>query len=78
MTETTDGGPAFAHGNPTDGGSSGMSLRDWFASMATVGMLASPHLRGDPTADHGDFANLAYRIADAMLRARATPPDLPA
>jgi len=29
-----NGGPAFAHGNPEQGGDPGMSLRDWFAGQA--------------------------------------------
>lgn len=33
MAEIEDGGPAFAHGNPEQGGDPGMSLRDWFASQ---------------------------------------------
>lgn len=35
------GGPAFAHGDPTHGGSSGMTCLDWFAGKA-FGYAHSP------------------------------------
>lgn len=45
----------------------GMSLRDWFAGHALVGLMA-----GRPDAECGPkgYANDAYRLADAMLEAR--------
>ncbi len=43
MSERNDGGPAFGHGNPEQGGSSGMSLRDWFAGQALAGFMAQSH-----------------------------------
>ena len=44
----------------------GMTLRDWFASQALVGLLASrPH-----DCDENGLSNDAYLHADAMLRAR--------
>lgn len=87
MTEAVkidDGGPAFAGGlfEPQHGGSNdrepwnpGMSLRDWFAGQALVGMMAMPEH------DNGNFHNncgepfigpaqYAYRMADAMIAAR--------
>lgn len=63
-----DGGPAFPTMN-----SPGMSLRDWFAGMAMMGMAASP---GSLTKDFKGpdifiaAAQTAYRVADAMLKAR--------
>lgn len=48
----------------------GMSLRDYFAGQAIAGMLAQ---WGSPTAaiPHNETcAEEAYKIADAMLRAR--------
>lgn len=46
----------------------GMSLRDWYAGMALIGLCASPDnklLKG------GDqFAGVAFVLADAMLKAR--------
>lgn len=75
MTDTTpdldDGGPAFAHGDPTHGGHPGMSLRDWFAGQVLVGLLASErpyfHIQSKEKA-----AITAYEYADAMLS--ASPP----
>jgi hypothetical protein len=42
----SDGGPAFAHGNPEQGGDAGMSLRDYFAGEAlpqAVADYGEPH-----------------------------------
>ena len=52
------------HGLPIE---RGMSLRDWFASQALVGLLAAPVVPDEPR------AVLAYRYADAMLEARKEP-----
>jgi hypothetical protein len=54
--------PAF----PT-AGSTGMTLRDWFAGQALSGLLAD-HTRDDYP---DQFAKLAYNFADAMLAERA-------
>ena len=77
---TEDGGPAFprnqAHGDPNGVGGeiwldqrgmlqNGMSLRDWFAGQALVGINAS-----NAGQDPNIIARAAYRIADAMLTAR--------
>ena len=75
-----DGGPAFpTHGghhpdddprNHTLGG--GMSMRDWFAGQALVGMGAwgpAPH-NWYGEAQLRAKAKYAYEIADAMLKAR--------
>ena len=67
-----DGGQAFA--GPAhkgmDGawhnGQPGMSLRDWFAGQALVGILAYP----DPGGTVKTMAGIAYEYADAMLEAR--------
>ncbi len=59
--------------------SPGMSLRDYFAGQALAGMMAMP---SDPCS--GNFHNncgepfigaaeYAYRMADAMLKARGQP-----
>lgn len=77
MTQKNDGGPAF----PTDmliSGSvtgskpySGMSLRDWFAGQAMVGITAgywsNPDMSG--VGPQG-MADEAYQYADAMIAAR--------
>lgn len=58
MKSPNDGGPVLVMGNAT------MSLRDWFAGMAMLGLLAS-----GPGTQCGT-ADLAYRFADAMLAER--------
>ena len=58
------GGPAFptpAHNLNNDG----MTLRDYFAAKAMQGLLAS-----EVHAPLEDFAATAYKMADAMLKAR--------
>ena len=44
----------------------GMSLRDYFAAKALQGMLAEPSLKATPE----EFAQRAYMVADAMMKAR--------
>lgn len=44
----------------------GMSLRDYFAAQALVGMLAHPTANGNYT----EFSEWAYKYADAMMEAR--------
>ena len=73
-----DGGPVFPQplykdqitGQyvPVDafGDLGGMTLRDYFAAAALTGYLAASHTDGEPE----EFANVAYIIADAMLKAR--------
>ena len=62
-----EGGPAFAHGNAVQGGSSGMTLRDWFAGQALAGLMAS----GPLACSLAESAEEAYQNADAMLAVRA-------
>lgn len=77
-----DGGPAFAQWETVyaiGGGTSqkishpGMSLRDWFAGKALVGLLAC---QDASTTGTGIFTNdaaaakAAYALADAMLAER--------
>lgn len=58
--------PAFPVPDNTTGGS-GMTLRDYFAGQALMGMLADH--TGVPIPER--FAQLSYEIADAMLKERA-------
>lgn len=51
-------------------GRSGMSLRDWFAGMALMGMRSYNGVVGD-AADI--YARKAYQDADAMLNEREKP-----
>lgn len=49
----------------------GMSLRDYFAAKALVGILSGPCSRnGVPATEWFDIPEQAYRLADAMLKAR--------
>lgn len=94
-----DGGPAFPnlakitrHGidgiyetrEPISEG--GMSLRDWFAGQALVGIMANPERwrdiqrrydEGKLSYDGASASNAtkAYSLADAMLAARKEPSD---
>jgi hypothetical protein len=64
---TKNGGAAF----PTsyDGGDDGMTLRDYFAGQAMLGLLSAntPTPTDDP---HRVIAIGAYLVADAMLAER--------
>ena len=71
MDQTNDGGPAFPRtpfdvNDYTGDGSSGMSLRDWFAGQALAGLLANPKL----VTDAKYIAKWSYFNADAMLAER--------
>ena len=86
MTTKTDGGPAFPILNNKIGYHAdirqewyGVTVRDYFAAKAMQGLLANS---GGPIQANGmsgwswcncspeDAVNLAYSIADAMLKAR--------
>ena len=72
MGDREDGGQAFpsegeGHGSPKYH-SPGMSLRDWFAGQALVGLLSGPD--NDWTNPHEVFANEAYKLADVMMKER--------
>ena len=67
--------PAFPR-SPTelsfgrDSGHTGMSLLDWFAGMALLGIIANG-TEGPPRSEDGpDIAERAYDIAEAMLAER--------
>lgn len=67
-----DGGPAFplpvTEWNP---GNAGMSLRDWFAGQALMGLFAQSEITVAPSAN--DVAQIVYNMADAMIAARNAP-----
>ena len=48
-------------------GDPGMSLRDYFAAAALQGLLARA---ASTYANEGSFADVAFKMADAMLKAR--------
>lgn len=63
-----DGGPAF----PLEGYSTGMSLRDYFAAQALIGIIG----RADTATalekcGEGGLAQACYVLADALLAERA-------
>jgi hypothetical protein len=82
------GGAAFPvmdqvapNGEHIQWGELGMTLRDYFAAKAMVGLIAEPQWReggyslayviGPQTGDDAaNFAAAAYKLADAMLKAR--------
>lgn len=78
-----DGGPAFAQvaelsqnqstGETTvhQASQAGMTLRDYFAGKAVGGLLAERTTDGDPLLHDHEIAELAYSLADAMLKARS-------
>ena len=76
-----DGGPAFpcsneqyTHGNPQSGDAwSGLSLRDWFAGQALMGMMSNPLWKELNGWTWKSRAGEAYIAADAMLAARGGP-----
>ncbi|HCD2513564.1 TPA: hypothetical protein NBJ98_002672 [Citrobacter freundii] len=70
------GGPAFPNKSAAVNGgssfdSSGMTLRDYFAAKAMQGILANPGQLDNVNDEASKWvAKDAYRVADAMLRAR--------
>lgn len=72
MSQIDDGGPAFpvpdVHhpSGQIQFGSSGMSLRDWFAAQALEKASRGARFTAE------EIARRAYYIADAMLAARLT------
>ena len=70
--EINNGGPAFPTENARQTGPNsyhyaGMTLRDYFAAAALMGMTANPC---DVNQRRDDIAELAYKAADAMLKER--------
>jgi hypothetical protein len=73
MNARDDGGPAFPSGLVSTGDgdhqafTSGMSLRDWFAGQALQWAGSNEWFH----ADERNVAERAYKMADAMVAARA-------
>lgn len=75
------GGPAFPEIRIIDGDNynaprrcyyPGQTLRDYFAAKALAGLLAHQY---SGMLKPGVIADLAYKLADAMLEARVSPKD---
>lgn len=58
---------AFPTGNPTHGGHSGMTLLDYFAGQALVGLLSQPDIYEVTPLE---IAAAAYGMADTMMDMR--------
>ncbi|MBZ5761540.1 hypothetical protein LAV84_18510 [Rhizobium sp. VS19-DR104.2] len=74
MTKSNEGGFAFPtptlfapDGTFLGGGSDGMTLRDWFAGQALIGMMQAMRPYSN---DFARSAREAYVQADAMIAAR--------
>lgn len=75
-----DGGPAFpcvfSDGDGNSVTIEGMSLRDWFAGQALIGIIQTPDFDYDddgvsrPANSDAEIATAAYQVADAMIAAR--------
>jgi hypothetical protein len=70
MSELNDGGPAFPVQDLSKFQCYGMTLRDYFAAEAMQRMVRLVAL-DSRECHHRSVAENAYRMADAMLRARA-------
>lgn len=71
MSTNNTGGPAFPTPRYERGDmySLGMTLRDYFAAKALMGMMASRN-PNSPRFHPDDDAAYVYAVADAMLKAR--------
>jgi hypothetical protein len=71
MSNTNTGGPAFPTSDWDENGKAfkmhGMTLRDYFAAEA---MKCIDELRTKPYSNLNSTAEIAYQMADAMLKAR--------
>jgi hypothetical protein len=79
MSKINDGGPAFPSTIqyfPDDKNANeeqGMTLRDWFAGQALAGVTSSVNDEISVGQVEG-IAEIAYALADAMLKAREVKP----
>lgn len=48
----------------------GMTLRDWFAGQALIGLMSDPGLRPCNVDEFEHMAHRLYQVADAMLTER--------
>ena len=76
MSKINDGGPAFPNVPDGAGGKfydwdRGMTLRDWFAGQALIGLIQGyATAYGSPTSAPDEVVNEAFSYADAMIAAR--------
>lgn len=74
MTAIYDGGQAFPISDASGPIQYGMTLRDWFAGQALMGLIANPDDPIDVVESSAGMksliARISYEYADAMLAAR--------
>jgi hypothetical protein len=82
--QSKDGGPAFpatrnefvpcvgGYGETMSVEYAGMSLRDWFAGQALIGICQAEMGEREFVVEPSTLANAAYKMADAMLKQRAS------
>ena len=68
MSAVSTGGAAFPTGTGVTPYNPGMTLRDYFAAKTLQGLLSNRNAE----AAIDEFAAKSYRMADAMLKARAS------
>ena len=72
MNRTNTGGPAFPPFHDPNTHTYGMTLRDYFAAKAMQGMIsANGDSNGYLEYEEETVAANAYKLADAMLKARS-------
>lgn len=72
MSENKNGGPAFpSYGSMGEVVQEGMTLRDYFAAKALVGLLSCPKtINGADVISASEYSIMSFEMADAMLKAR--------
>ena len=74
MSAKHDGGPAFPYSIHEDMNLSevcrGITKRDWFAAMAMNGIFSNPETVRHGQDSPSNVCQIAYEIADEMLKAR--------
>ena len=70
MSEIDSGGKAFpSHGTMGEVTHEGMTLRQWFAGMALQVITKNISLEDFVSLQPQELADVAFKIADAMIRA---------
>lgn len=74
MTTPVSGGLAFPTSPEESRGKvasvhGGMTLRDWFAGQALIGLISQCRPPAVDNKNFDDFAEWSYEMADAMLKA---------
>jgi len=68
--EMRNGGHAFPCYTGNDTAETGMTLRDYFAGQALVGLILRGLSVQDMPANKKEYAEISYKFADAMLAER--------